>query len=310
MILKKLSIVVLLVLMTAILLPVFAQPNKSQYPDEWKRVDKFMGDGLTASALDEVTKIYQLAKMNNNDAQIIKALIYRVNLQNNYQEDAQIKNIREVEKEVAMNKEPARSILSSITARLYWNYFEQNRWKFYNRTNTEGLDKTDVETWTIDDFVSKVSALYLASIEPEKILQKTMLQPFEPILEKGNSRQLRPTLYDLLAHRALEFFKNDERNITKPAYAFEIKDEAALASAAVFARHNFSSKDSSSLHLKAIKVYQELIRLHMNDKDPAALIDVDIERIEFVKSKAVMQEKEMLYRKALEAIVKQISQRT
>jgi len=62
---------------------------------------------------------------------------------------------------------------------------------------------------------------------------------------------LRPTLYDLLAHRALGYFKNDERDITKPVYAFEIKDEKAFAPAKEFASHKFVNKDSSSLHYYA-----------------------------------------------------------
>ena len=52
-------------------------------------------------------------------------------------------------------------------------------------------------------------------------------------------RYLRPTLYDLLAHRALDYFKSDERDITRPAYAFEIKEKEAFAPANEFVKHKF-----------------------------------------------------------------------
>src|SRR5690606_36516783 len=106
------------------------------------------------------------------------------------------------------------------------------------RTNTVGFDKKDIATWTADDLHSKISSLYLASIKNESLLQKTDLSKFEPIIEKGNVRHLRPTLYDLLAHRALGYFQNDERNISKPAYAFELKQAEAFTPASRFVKYN------------------------------------------------------------------------
>ena len=46
----------------------------------------------------------------------------------------------------------------------------------------------------------------------DKLLKLTKLQPFDAIITKGNVRYLRPTLFDLLANRALGYFENDERN--------------------------------------------------------------------------------------------------
>jgi len=84
---------------------------------------------------------------------------------------------------------------------------------------TKQFRKDDIATWTATDFHKKVSELYLLSIKNEKLLQQTKLKPFDEIILKGNVRHLRPTLFDLLTHRALEYFKNDERDIDKPAYA-------------------------------------------------------------------------------------------
>ena len=96
---------------------------------------------------------------------------------------------------------------------------------------------------------------------------------------KGNVRHLRPTLFDLLAHRALDYFKNDERDITKPAYAFEINQASAFDPAADFIHRKFETDDSLSLEQKALLLYQQLISFHLNDANPDALVDVDIERI-------------------------------
>lgn len=48
-------------------------------------------------------------------------------------------------------------------------------------------------------------------VKNDDLLKNTSLQNFEAILQKGtNTRQLRPTLYDLLAHRALNYYMDEK----------------------------------------------------------------------------------------------------
>ncbi|HEV8084517.1 MAG TPA: alpha-2-macroglobulin family protein [Chitinophagaceae bacterium] len=272
------------------------------YSTQWKKIDGFISKGLTKSALDEVDKIYNAAKKNSNDPQIIKALLFKITLKQNIEEDASVKSIDTLEIEIRSSKEPAKSILQSIAAQIYWDYFQQNRYKLYNRTNTVDFNKKDIATWTADDLHKKIGDLYLSSINNEKLLKQTKLDPFDAIIIKGNVRFLRPTLYDLLAHRALDYFKSDERDITRPAYAFEIKDTKAFAPAAEFIKHTFPTKDSASLHQKALLIFLELLSFHLNDNKPDALIDADIERVSFVNQYGVMENKDELYIQALRNI--------
>jgi uncharacterized protein YfaS (alpha-2-macroglobulin family) len=276
-----------------------AQKTKSDYNIQWKKVESFQKKGFTKSALAEVENIYSDAKNNNNDAQIIKALLFKVNLRQKIEEDASAKSIDSLEREISIAKEPAKSIVQSISAELYWNYLQQNRYKLYQRTNTANFDKKDIATWTSDDLHQKIAELYVASLKNEKLLQQTKLNSFDAIILKGNVRNLRPTLFDLLAHRALNYFKNDERDITHPAYAFEIKDPVAFAPVNEFIKANFISKDSTSLHQKALIIFQQLLSFHQNDQNPDALIDVNLERINFVNQYGIMQNRDSLYISAL-----------
>ena len=299
MFLKKLF----LLISSCLILSVLVAQNKDDYKPSWKKVDSLINKkGLTESALAEVNKIYALAKKGKNDPQIIKALLYRMNLQQMREEDAIAKNIADLEKELAIATEPSSSILNSIVAESYWNYFQEKRWQLYDRTQTINYRKEDIGTWGIDDLHRKISELYLASVKNEKLLQQTKLEPFDAIIVKGNMRHLRPTLFDLLAHRAINYFKNDERNLNKPAYTFEITDPIAFSEARLFVSHEFVTKDSLSLHFKALQLYQRIIRFNLNDSKPDALIDADIDRIEFVHAHGVMANKEELYRKSLENI--------
>jgi len=280
----------------------------AQQPDSyiaaWKRVDQLMQQrNLPKSALEEVQKIYTKAKKEGNDAQLLKALYYIGQVQQQTRENNESLAIGELEKEMLQLKEPALSLMQSMLAGLYWQYFQNHRWQLYNRTATINFIKADISTWSIDDFHKRISTLYLASLTNKKLLQQTRLDVYEPIVVKGNVRHLRPTLYDLLAHHALQYFSNDERDIRKPSYAFEIDQPEAFAPAAQFARIQFTTRDTASLYYKALLIYQDLIQFHLNDAQPDALIDADIARIEFVRRAAAMQNKDALYRQALETLI-------
>ncbi len=291
---------------TLFLIHASAQTPMNKYDRAWKKIDSLISKaGLTQSALAEVNKIYTMAKAEKKDAQLIKALLYRIGLNEIKEEESTVKNIQQLEKELPATTEPGRSILNSILAEVYWNYFQEERYELYDRTETINFKKTDISTWSADDFHKRISQLYLASIKNEKQLQQTKLEAFDAIIFKGNVRHLRPTLFDLLAHRALDYFRNDERDISKPAYAFEIDNASAFVPAADFVKLKFPTKDSLSLHNKTLLLYQRLIAFHLNDKKPDALIDADINRLEFVHQHAILENKDSLFQMAVNHIANQ-----
>jgi len=277
--------------------------NKKSYDASWKYVEELIEKkNLPKTALEEVKSIYARAKKEGQDAHIIKALFYMGVLQQENRESNQQLAIRELEKELTQLKEPSLSIAQSMLADRYWQYFQNHRWQLYNRTSTVNFIKTDIATWSTDDFHRRIAELYLASLKNKDLLQKTRTDVYRPIVIKGNVSELRPTLYDLLAHRALNYFTNDERDIRKPSYAFQINQPEAFAPAATFAKVNFTTSDTSSLYFRALRIYQNLVSFHLNDAQPDALIDVDIARIEFVRRVSVIPNKDERYKQALETI--------
>ncbi|HVW62466.1 MAG TPA: hypothetical protein VHC48_20585, partial [Puia sp.] len=278
----------------------FAQVKPDYYTARWKTVDSLVNiKGLPQSALAQVNLIYEHARQEKNEPQLLKALIYRVRLQHGDQEDADVKSIADLEKEIPGTPQPAKSILQNILAGSYQSYYQQHRYQLYDRTRTVDFIKDSIATWSADDFHKKIGDLYLASLAEEKLLSSTRLDIYDPLIVKGNTRSLRPTLFDLLAHHALDYFKSGERDLSRPAYVFEIDDPAAFGDAVVFAKHTFSTADTSSLHYKALLLFQRLIGLHLGDAKPDALLDVDIERLNFVHTYATMENKDELYASAL-----------
>ncbi|HLG40993.1 MAG TPA: hypothetical protein VI461_15035, partial [Chitinophagaceae bacterium] len=101
------------------------QPVKN-YEKEWKKIDDLVNKNLPKSALTEVKKIYTLAKKEKQEAQTIKSLLYMISLQDENREDNRDSSILEIEKEITVSQEPSTSILNSLLAGLYWNYYENN----------------------------------------------------------------------------------------------------------------------------------------------------------------------------------------
>jgi len=300
MILKKLLAFFVLCLSGMVLR---AQIKPINYDAKWKTVDSLIyKKGLSETALAEINRIYLLARQDHNDAQGIKALVYRITLNSSRQEDATPEAIKELDSAISVAQQPARSILQCLLADVYWQYFQRHQWELGDRTNTMNFVKTNIASWGADDFNKNIDMLYRAALQNEDLLKATKLENYEPVIIKGNVRSLRPTLFDLLAHEALDFYKRNDRHINQPANVFELDDPAAFAGAAVFARHTFLTPDTSSLHYKGMLLFQRLIRQHLNDPRPGALIDVDIERVQFVYSYAVMDNKDSLYTKALAGI--------
>jgi Bacterial Alpha-2-macroglobulin MG10 domain/Alpha-2-macroglobulin family/MG2 domain len=301
---------ILLVILTGTALSTMAQTTNN-YLSNWKKVEGFEKKGLTKSALAEVLVIYNLAAKDNNDAQQIKSCMYQIKYRNMVEEDSRENNIFFVDTLIEKAKAPTKNILQSMQAEMFWQYLQNNRWKFYDRTKLKEEKSKDITTWSIDKIHSVISKLYKASLQNDNLLKTTRLDAFEPIIIKGqNTRQLRPTLYDFIAHRALSYFMTDENQLTKPAYQFKINDAKTFAPAAEFANASFKTKDSASLQHKAILLLQDILKFHAADVKPDALIDADLIRLNFVNQYGVMparagsdgEGKEKLYEAALKNI--------
>ncbi|MCO5237044.1 MAG: MG2 domain-containing protein [Chitinophagaceae bacterium] len=279
--------------------------TKMNYEGAWEKADQLNDKGLPKSAAQEVQKIYEQAKKDRNNGQLIKAVIFQINLEIPTSENGEEAAIRKIETEIKTASSPVKQILQSVAAKMYWNYFQNNRWKFYNRTPTTETNKDDIATWTLADLHQKTGELFLASLQDTKRLQQISLSDYEPALIRGNTRNLRPTLYDLLANRALDYFENDEKDITRPAYAFTIAENAAFDPAADFVHHRFETADTASLHYRALLIYQQLLAFHREDSQPGALMDADLRRLQFVYRYATMPEKDDAYRLALTHLISQ-----
>lgn len=275
----------------------------------WKEVAEHESKGLPESALKVVNEIEKEAKARNNAGQLVKAYIHQLKFTDVKEEDAFIKNLTRLRKEADAATFPAKPLLHSMLGEMYWQYYQQNRYQFMNRSATVDFNADDIETWNLAQIVFETTKQYRLSLEDAEKSKTEKIDVYAPVVYRGNElgRQLRPTLYDFIAHRAVDFFSSSEPDLAKPAYAFELDKAEYLGDTKTFIDLKLTSKDTASMKFFALQLFQDLERFHINDEDPAAWVDIDLKRLSFVKSHLVLPTKDELYLKAIESLEKQVS---
>ncbi|MCE3260227.1 MAG: hypothetical protein K0S12_1868, partial [Bacteroidetes bacterium] len=272
--------------------------KNDSYSDLWKRVDSCSKKGLTESALKVVEFIYDKAKTENNAPQFVKAVLHRMKFESTKEEFALEKSIVRLRDEADAAKFPIKPVLQSILADAYWQYFNNNRWKFYNRTQTVNFKNDDITTWDLKTITYEAIRNYKASLANEDSLKRTKVDLYEDILVKGSTecRQWRPTLYDFVGHRALSFFMSTEPDVARPATRFTVNDEVYLQPYPEFIKAKITNpSDSLETKYYALQLMQDLTRFHEKDKDRDALIDVELLRLDYINSHSHNPKKDTLF---------------
>ncbi len=291
------------------------------YASDWKIVDSLQNQGLFKSALEKSEAIQARAKRDKNGQQIVKALLFRGKYMTMLEEDGLTKAIQTIEKETLAAGQPEKSVLQSILGQLYATYLQNQGWNLGQRTPISlptgegqgGVEGGDILTWSAEQIEKHALELYSASISLDALLAGIPVEQFRDITTPGlndtiANKALRPTLFDLLAHRALEHFSNERSYLTEPAYAFQLSSPEDFADWDVFQNKKYETQDVTSGKWLAIQLFQKLLLAHKpksgGDQTAtlAALFEVDLRRLQFVLTNSTLENKGELYRRALEKL--------
>ena len=284
--------------------PVTMTKKNIDYENLWRQFDSlYYQAGLTQSAIDLTDKIYEKAKSDSNYSEMVRALIAGLTMASKKREDAYVKAIDRLNAEIGKTRFPVTPVLHVLLAEHYWQYYQQNRWRFYDRTQTVHFDLKDIHTWDLKTLFEKTMQEYGKALENPAALKALQIGAYPSVItDAGRFNKIRPTVYDVVAHRAIDFFSSEEPDIIRPAYKFELNSEDYYKPTADFVKVNITTRDTTSMKFHAIKLLRDLIAFHRGDAEPDALIDVDLERLQFVRQYAAVEGKDDLYLAALKAL--------
>lgn len=143
--------------------------------------------------------------------------------------------------------------------------------------------------------------MYRASLTDSKSEQATPISVLDGVL-KGDKREryLRPTLYDLLVNRAIDFYLAAESNLPQPRLPFNLNDPRFFGDSRAFANLEVKTTDTSSLYYHGIKYLQQATLFHLQKSEEDALADIDLRRLRFIHEQSTIINKDELYLKTLD----------
>lgn len=266
--------------------------QKFDYDSKWKSIEKQKEKGLSKSLLTDVNQIYKQAKKDKNAQQIIKSLLVQSGILMNTSDDddIELEIVQNFENEIKEAKGVEKAILQSMYAEMLYGYYQENQWVINERTNVEEATHPDFRFWTENIFKQKCTEFYLASIENPKQLKEQPIANWSYLLnEEKETREFRPTLYDLLAHRAIDFFQEEEFYIVTVEDAeigveyLDQSDENEM---------NEIDKKIKKNRSLSLQILTDLIVFHQSKNNTAALTYNSLELLKFNKSKISDEEYE------------------
>lgn len=272
---------------------------------EWAKVDEAVKKGLPKTAIQELEPIISAAIAAKAYPEAVLAVARKIALEGVIQGDKPAEKIRRMQVEIARVPAPMKATMEAILAHWYWDYFQQNRWRFLNRTQTAGPPGPDFETWTLPQILTEIDHHFSAALADPASLQATPIQTYDDLLMKGTvPDRYRPTLFDFLANDALAFYEAGEQGAISAEDSFGLNATSPIFDdTPQFLAWQLPRSDTYSPQLKALRLFQELLRFHARDTDRSAFLDADLNRLVYGAAVAVGDEKSDRYEAALRRLI-------
>lgn len=274
--------------------------NSYDYDKAWETVEKFINEGLPKSALEKVEEIHKAAIAEKKDDQLVKSIIYLVRLTIPTDEKGIEISLDRLQKLEETSTPPVKQIAASYLAELYLRYFENFRWEISQRSDIAGEKSKDFRTWTTQQFLTTIETLYLRSLDDKKSIDIS-IDVYKIVLNKYDSTAvtLRPTLYELLADRAITFFNNYDSYSNENPESFQVDQSWYFGPSKDFVSQEIKAQDKSSPKYKIVSLFQDILKTQLDKKNNAALADYDLKRLTYIYQQSTLEDKEDLYTKAL-----------
>jgi hypothetical protein len=281
----------------------------------WSQVKDAISKGLPQTAIKLLDQIIPGALQERAYAEATKAICMKIAQNGVIQGGKPEEMIVRLQAEMAQAPDPMKPVMEAILGHWFWQYFQENRWRFMQRTQTAEPPGADFTTWDLATILAEIDRHFTLALAAEPTLKATPISAWNDLIERGTVPDTyRPTLYDFLAFDALSFYSSGEQAGALPQDTFEIMaDSPIFASAADFltwqpkdvgwALAHQAGPGGASPTLQAIRIYQSLLAFHQNDADKTAFLDADLQRLVFGNNQAVGPEKADRYKAALERFV-------
>jgi uncharacterized protein YfaS (alpha-2-macroglobulin family) len=273
------------------------------YVKAWEQIESLQKKGQPAEALKQVDQILQQSVKDGESIQKLKCLIYKSNNRQNYAEDANLKTIEEVKNALAKSEGVEKAMLFAALSDAYLQYYRQNQWTIRQRKDINGQLPERISEWSQRHFQEQINSLIIKALSYEKELKATAAQNWKEVfVSEENSFNYQPFLFDFVAWKAIDFYSSEEFTNQAKEDLVLLNNPAYFHDYASFTKVKFQALNQLSNKEKTLFLYQKLARFHKGRKDVRPLLWVESQRMDYLSSHGVIDDKDQLIQTGLEAL--------
>jgi hypothetical protein len=181
-----------------------AQESKeTAYTNAYKIIDSLiLKERLTKSAIDKVDQLYKKAVIENQEAEQIKALVYKADLEDEITEDGFNNSIKIFKEALKKAKSPVmQSVIHTILAKKYNDYYTKQKWTLLNKKNGSRNAFTDT-----------IEMHFKAAMTNANALQSVYIDQYSAVVLGGSEPLKNYSLFHLLIAEQIQYYSNDFDN--------------------------------------------------------------------------------------------------
>lgn len=271
--------------------------SATNYTKDWADVRSDIEKGNYRTAKEKGEALFAAAQKEKNSFRILQGAIMLTQTEEGFEEDTFLKALDRYHAIEGKLKGADDAMLNLYVAATYQTFLDNNRWTI-RRNPTLAEPSDDMAQWSEQMFEDTIRALQDKVLAAADILQKTPLNAYEELIQKGNDKgqALYPTLYDLAVNSILDRDSSDDDD---EEVQLLLEQPAFYGLAADFCALTLPDKPEIPL-IRNLSLIQQLTRFHMND-DAAIRQYIDEQRINLIHGNAFCEK--ALYREGLEHLI-------
>ncbi len=281
----------LLIIFTLLIAMTHQAQNKNtmdnkDYNNLWQQVEEMEKKSLPKSASEIVNTILKQAITDKNSPQVIKSLIHqgKYDLAIDAENDTlMFHNLKQML--ATTNDVVEQSVINSMLAELYLQYYNKDRWSIYHRTQLADFVPADMKEWTKNNFFDKVVTHANASLTAQAELEQTEVKTYKAVVNlKRESREFYPTMFDFLALRALDILKgvDSDQDLSRALSKAGIDKKALFAPSNEFVEL-FIQPDSTNYNFHVFAVYQKLLSSLQRRGLDKSVVLVELDKMNYLR---------------------------
>jgi len=185
-------------------------------PTLWQQIAQAQKDKLPKTEMKLLDAVYQSAIADKVYPEAVRAMCQRIGVEASINQPAAPFAIKKLNQRADEVSDELKPITNAILANWFYQYFQQNRWRFAQRSHTATTVSDDIETWDLRRILQEIDGAFSNALAAKETLKTIPVSDYEQLLKKGSVDDThRPTVFDFVANEAIAFYSLDEQIVRR-----------------------------------------------------------------------------------------------